>query len=85
MVGLINSKRTKNIGLWELMDLHGMILNLNAGFYVHSTVYVFSLLNSYLFRIEDPPNSHLAVFENRAEMDCIIKYLIDEYPANDDI
>ena len=36
MVGLINSKRIKNIGLWELMDLHGMILNLNAGFRVKS-------------------------------------------------
>ena len=30
-------------------------------------------------RVEDSPKTHLVVFENRAEMNCIIKYIIDEY------
>jgi len=32
-------------------------------------------------RVEDPPTTHLAVFENRAEMNCLIKFIIDEYPS----
>lgn len=31
-------------------------------------------------RIEEAPNTQLVVFETRAEMDCLIKYLTDEYP-----
>ena len=31
-------------------------------------------------RIEDTPNTQLVVFETRAEMDCLIKYLTDEFP-----
>ena len=30
-------------------------------------------------RLESSPNSKLVVFENRAENDCLIKYLTDEY------
>ena len=30
-------------------------------------------------RLESLPNSQLVVFENRAENDCLIKYLTDEY------
>ena len=70
------------------MGIDGLAWNdieLECRFLCANCVCFFSTKNSYLFRIEDPPNSHLAVFENRAEMDCIIKYLIDEYPANDDI
>ena len=31
-------------------------------------------------RIEEAPNTQLVVFETRAEMDCLIKYLTDEFP-----
>ena len=32
------------------------------------------------YRLEDPGHSHLVVFENRGELNCLIKYLMDEYP-----
>ena len=31
-------------------------------------------------RIEESPNTHLVEFDSRGEMDCLIKYLTDEYP-----
>ena len=31
-------------------------------------------------RVEDPPHTKLVAFESRGEMDCLIKYLMDEYP-----
>ena len=38
-----------------------------------------------MFRVEDSPAaSHLVVFEDRAEMDCVIKYLLDEFPDQTD-
>ena len=36
-------------------------------------------------RVEDSPAaSHLVVFEDRAEMDCVIKYLLDEFADQTD-
>ena len=33
---------------------------------------------------DSPAASHLVVFEDRAEMDCVIKYLLDEFPDQTD-
>ena len=30
-------------------------------------------------RLENEPHSHLVIFENRGENDCLVKYLMDEY------
>ena len=30
-------------------------------------------------RLESEPHSHLVIFENRGESDCMVKYLTDEY------
>ena len=33
---------------------------------------------------DSPAASHLVVFEDRTEMDCVIKYLLDEFPDQTD-
>ena len=41
-----------------------------------------TIISHYIshYRVEDTGHTHLAVFENRAEMHCLIKYLLDEFP-----
>ena len=38
------------------------------------------LLLSFFSRVEDSPNSDLVVFDDLVEMNCVLKYLIDEFP-----
>ena len=50
----------------------------NSGYWVMQTTGSWTEMDIEC-RLESSPNSKLVVFENRAENDCLIKYLTDEY------